>query len=885
MFSTPRSPRRPDFAVRPFACTLAAALPGLLAGALALAAPAAAQLTPVLVQDFLPGSYPIGVEPQSLASFGDHVYFAGRDAAHGVELWTSDGSVAGTRRLADLCPGPCASEPAGFTPLGGALVFHAQDAAGGSRLYRLAPGTAPEAFAYFRHPVAVWAALGSRIYFVTRDNHLYSTDGTAAGTESVRDLDVPPCLHTLSCAPPRELKASAGALYFASAGTLYRLSEGGTPQAVAALGGVAFFFTELDAGRVVFRGCVDDGHDCRAWVTDGTAAGTFVLEPQPGGFLTAGIRDPFAFAGRVYFDADRSDLPYHQPISTDGTPAGTRIDPVLPGPEVAVLAATADKLYYVAGERDSGVAALFSLDRGGNKTLLAADSGRFVLVGRLGERIVFRHGRYDGTPYLQNFLLTITDGTAAGTVRLAENRLGYPGGVAHQGRLFFPFGNSVSPGLGTTDGSAAGTQELALGLAFPHDGFARPFRVGKHLIADVFSDPYGHKDVWQVDPETLASQRVGGEGLQVVAAGQDRALLSQDDFYQPSLFGYDGLALVPLPLELPASEPFETPAVAADDRFYLTAALPGRKLWETDGSSTGTRVLIDFPPVPGPCSANCGDSSQIAVSGDHVFFSAEADSGVAGRRLSVWDRAAEETRVLLEPVSPDPAPLALPGGRAVFVQEGPAGQQLWLTGGTAAGTQPFFELPAGYRLSRQVAAGARLFLVLHDAAGDRDSLWVSDLTTAGTLALAVFDRVSELVAAGSNVYFAADGGNGLELGFSNGTLPGTRLHDLRPGLEGSQPSGLFALADRRVVFAATTDAAGHELWISDGSAQNTRRLTDLNPGDAASSPSHFREAGGRIFFQATDGATGRELWAIGLPPVAPTPCRRTGAPCSLPPAP
>jgi ELWxxDGT repeat protein len=38
-----------------------------------------------------------------------HLLFAGTDPAHGAELWATDGTGPGTRRLADICPGPCSA--------------------------------------------------------------------------------------------------------------------------------------------------------------------------------------------------------------------------------------------------------------------------------------------------------------------------------------------------------------------------------------------------------------------------------------------------------------------------------------------------------------------------------------------------------------------------------------------------------------------------------------------------------------------------------------------------------------------------------------------------------------------------------------------------------
>ena len=44
------------------------------------------------------------------------IYFDGSEAAHGLELWKNDGSVAGTSLVADISPGPASSSPSSLPP-------------------------------------------------------------------------------------------------------------------------------------------------------------------------------------------------------------------------------------------------------------------------------------------------------------------------------------------------------------------------------------------------------------------------------------------------------------------------------------------------------------------------------------------------------------------------------------------------------------------------------------------------------------------------------------------------------------------------------------------------------------------------------------------------
>ncbi|KAA0255807.1 hypothetical protein FBQ97_02470 [Acidobacteria bacterium ACD] len=55
------------------------------------------------------------------------LFFAAWDAEHGHELWTSDGTVEGTRLLADILPGPSGSFPSSLTEVGNVLMLSASD--------------------------------------------------------------------------------------------------------------------------------------------------------------------------------------------------------------------------------------------------------------------------------------------------------------------------------------------------------------------------------------------------------------------------------------------------------------------------------------------------------------------------------------------------------------------------------------------------------------------------------------------------------------------------------------------------------------------------------------------------------------------------------------
>ena len=66
-------------------------------------------------------------DPGSLTAVGGTLYFTAKDGAHGIELWKSDGTSAGTALVKDIAVGISSSYPSDLTAVGGTLYFTAGD--------------------------------------------------------------------------------------------------------------------------------------------------------------------------------------------------------------------------------------------------------------------------------------------------------------------------------------------------------------------------------------------------------------------------------------------------------------------------------------------------------------------------------------------------------------------------------------------------------------------------------------------------------------------------------------------------------------------------------------------------------------------------------------
>lgn len=161
-----------------------------------LAIPASA-LEPYLVKDVNPSHSPGSSFPSSFVTLGEAALFGALEPDTGFELWTSDGSAAGTQRLVDIVPGERHGFPFPFAVTPRLYFFTVQEEPSTPRTLWATDGT-PAGTARVTEPGlavdegAVWAPAQGTLYFAAADElhgqELWTSDGSPGSARLVADL-------------------------------------------------------------------------------------------------------------------------------------------------------------------------------------------------------------------------------------------------------------------------------------------------------------------------------------------------------------------------------------------------------------------------------------------------------------------------------------------------------------------------------------------------------------------------------------------------------------------------------------------------------------------------------------------------------------------------
>jgi ELWxxDGT repeat protein len=454
----------------------------------------------------------------SAVQVGNRFFFVAPDLVHGPQLWASDGTAAGTSPLSVITDGGASSHPAALRSITGERVaFTAWD--GRARTLWSTDGTADGTLhiaepdpvyssPFGLHQTARWAG---RLYFLGDEGsirQLWSTDGTAAGTRRETNF----ADRTVTGLAPAATGMTFAVVPMEHEGPPAALwfADGSGIRELVQLPSHMWGIDQLSSvdGELFFFSVDQVENDTQLWRSDGTPVGTRRLL----GLLAYGARStplsPVRLGSAVYLCA------FGHLVRTDGTAAGTTAAPL----GVSNLTSLGGSLVYFAWAPDApGGQALF-----------------------------------------------VSDGSAAGTHRLAdvtppqyENEFDFAAAeMTASGSLLFFFGHDPEHGteLWKTDGTAAGTTLVEDVLPGPNSAFTRDVAGANRLEAAggrvFFAATDGERGVelWESDGTPAGTHMVQDLAPGAMSSLPTELTVSGDELLFAANDGVTGRELWALPL-------------------------------------------------------------------------------------------------------------------------------------------------------------------------------------------------------------------------------------------------------------------------------------------------------------------------------------------------
>jgi len=722
---------------------------------------------------------------------GSKLYFFSINAGHVLEPWVTDGTQAGTRRLPPISNAAQNPSVPRWTRVGDFALFACETTDSGTELCRID----------------------------LRDDTVARVTDLAPGTAS-------------ALRPGDRMRNVNGVAIFSASPTgddnMTTWRTDGTGAGTFQLAGVALLFNDesaylgaSDVSRLMFRVAVGTS-DVDTWTTDGSVANTALLRhSELGGLQRIGQH--------YYFTLGQND----QLWTTDGTAASTRmLNGVLTG-GARLRELTGDDTAIYVRSTDLGTGLTGSIHR----YVLASDAAS---------------------------LLTTWAFTNSGPV---QNVFKFT-----RGRLYFDHEDAVNGReLWTSDGTPAGTQ-LLINLAPEQQtqdsapaNFVR-FNNALYFTAD---DGDHGRELWRSDGTEAGTSlffdaRPGpteSEPTALFAALNRLFFFARDAAGVYRLWSWDGIASEPEPLVATVPVPNVITATACDStgvvvngevlfQAYDSSGVGPLRLWATNGTAAGTRVVAN----PGPSTSG---TCERAVLGNRLYLQGTGAGG------GLWIADGTSATMLLDlatgPIASMPHHLVAHNGKLYFIANDSTSRgRLWSTDGTVAGTTIVDAFGAGVPFAAfgSLNNGFLTFVSELEGSVAVSRAWTTDGTSATRLSSTI--RLNGTAAAFVNRgkgYFSASSStpSGLGPAVTDGTIGGTRLLvDLRPDASRANTYTDFD----GITFFQTDNFGGSELWRTDGTSGGTRHVADVFAGSSRLAANH------NLFYVAVGATAGAELFAI-----------------------
>ena len=743
----------------------------------------------VLVKDIASGTS--GSSPTEFCNLNGILFFAANGPG-GRELWKSDGTPEGTKQVADINPNGASSSPFGMFALGNTVYFKATDGQTGDELWKSDGTPGGTKLVKDINPLAAssqpgaFIGLNNTVFFIANDGthgrELWKTNGTPAGTVMVKEINLN------GNTDPAFLTVFNNALYFNANTLLYKSdgTEAGTiivPIIDIATGERALGPNSLTVANntLFFFALSNPTHSQELWKVTTEDVASVVADIRPGP-LGSEPRMLTAASGQLFFTAD-DGIHGRELWKSDGTTAGTVLVQDL---VVGVEDAGIEQINVFRAVRGSDL--FFSSYGPGGLELRRSDG---TVNGVVNLRDI---GPTNSNPNefikMGNFTYFVaddgktgrelwkTDNTEAGTQRVADIIPGALGSspsnllvvksVDSEFTLFFEAKNPVKGRElfkleNTANAVPICISDIMVGAG--NAGIGNMTAVNGTMHFTAYNGAGSGDRIFKVNPARTAVGIAGGDMISannLIARGSTLFFTQKGINSAPKLckIGNGVTTIIKVFDLIPGGEyPIPQGLTIVGTTLFFTAAdaEKGRELWKLENTINAVPKRIS-DIIPGPASSGIGNFTNLLG----VLYFTASSAQPSGDRI--FKTNATRTSVL--PVGGNmihAANLVAAGGKLFFTQSNqPSGPQLCkLENDTTTVLKTFEVLLDGQSSIPQqlTAVGNKVFFTASDAEHGRE-LWKSN----GSITEPVSDiregvgnsNILEIRLVGQNLLFSAN---------------------------------------------------------------------------------------------------------------------------------
>lgn len=604
---------------------------------------------------------------KDMLAYNNKLYFSINNGSNGTELWSSDGTQAGTSMVKDINPGSASGEPQNFWVLNNTLFFTANNGTNGKELWKTDGTTAgTEIIKDINTGVASsipenFIILNSNLLFTANDgvsgNELWKTDGTASGTVLMKDIYVGP-----NSSNVKILAKSISDVFITANDGIYGAelwktdgSNTGTQMVKDIIPGLMSSYPSwlTKMGSNLFFGA----NNYQLWKTDGTQGETVVLHTDTSyaPFPSFPRRDKYeSLGGSIIFLGDNPNIPpgnsYRRGLwKSDGSVAGTVFVDELDFGWDLNFTVSGTKVFYTKSTSFYGIELWQSNGTPASSQIVmdinpgSGNSNPQWLTDVNGKLFFL------ATDAGNNTNLYSTNGAAPGGYKVSPaNFSNYNTfGLINAGGILYFIHKNVSnqSEIWRSNGTSAGTFILktitpGVGSYWSYD-FQSPFTNVNGILFFAADNGANGTELWKTNGTAAGTVIVkdivpGSEGISITHMANVNGVLYfsvNNPVTGDELWKSDGTAIgtVMVKNNFSSSIYYNINNLAAiNGKLFFSAAddTHGNEIWISDGTTVGTKMIQDL--MPGATSSfpygftefngNIFFSAQMPNSGQELWF-------------------------------------------------------------------------------------------------------------------------------------------------------------------------------------------------------------------------------------------------------------------------